>query len=312
MLAPHPDTRRASTSPADDLSPDTRPAASLPADNHNHSEWSWDAVAGSMEGSCARAVELGLPSIAFTEHVDRVRWRITVPVDQVGQRIAANLGPDGCFDPPPLDVDGYLASIERCRAKFPGLRILTGVELGEPHWFAEQSETLLGTGAFERILGSLHSLEVDGDQREVFSLYRAWTDKGGPAGLVRTYLAEVLRMIEGSGLFQVLAHLDYPIRRWPADVASLPPSAFEEEYRAVLRALAQSGRALEVNTRLPLDAQIVRWWHEVGGEAVSFGSDAHFPEAVATGFAEAAAMVEAQGFRPGKAPQDFWRRALIS
>ncbi len=45
----------------------------LPSDDHTHSEWSWDASAGSMVGSCARAVELGLPSIAFTEHVDVTR-----------------------------------------------------------------------------------------------------------------------------------------------------------------------------------------------------------------------------------------------
>lgn len=292
----------------------------LPPDDHSHSEWSWDAVQGSMEGSCARAVELGLPSIAFTEHIDRVRWRITGPLsdpasaaalDAAAPRIAANVAPDGCFDPPPLDVGGYLTSIERCRAKFPGLRILTGVELGEPHWFAEESRSLLATGAFERVLGSLHSLDVDGDLHDVFSLYRTWAEERGPAGLVRTYLAEILRMVESDMPFQVLAHLDYPIRRWPAEVAPLPPSAFEDEYRAVLRALAQSGRALEVNTRLPLDPLIVGWWHEVGGEAVTFGSDAHFPEAVATGFVEAAAMVEAQGFRPGQAPHDFWRRALV-
>lgn len=272
-----------------------------------------------MEGSCARALELGLPSIAFTEHVDRVRWRVTGPLSDpasaaalgaLSQRFAENVGPDGHFNPPPLDVAGYLASIERCRAKFPGLRILTGVELGEPHWFAEESRALLGTGAFERVLGSLHSLDVDGELTDVWSLFPVWANAGGPARVVRAYLAEIQRMAESDMPFQVLAHLDYPIRRWPAETQILPPSAFAEEYRAVLRALARSGRALEVNTRLPLDSMIVRWWHEVGGEAVSFGSDAHFPEAVATGFAEAATMVEAQGFRPGKAPHDFWRRAL--
>ena len=41
-----------------------RPAPMLPPDNHVHTEWSWDAYAGSMEQSCARALELGLPSIA--------------------------------------------------------------------------------------------------------------------------------------------------------------------------------------------------------------------------------------------------------
>ena len=104
-----------------------------PPDNHVHTEWSWDAAAGSMEASCARALELGLPSIAFTEHVDATRWVLTdeaqslMPPDRVGV--------DGRFDPLTLDADGYLACVERCRDRFPDLRILTGVELGEPHWF---------------------------------------------------------------------------------------------------------------------------------------------------------------------------------
>jgi histidinol-phosphatase (PHP family) len=50
----------------------------------------------------------------------------------------------------------------------------------------------------------------------------------------------------------------------------------------------------------------VRWWREEGGEAVTFGSDAHTPARIARGFAEAAAMVEAQGFRAGRHPYDLW------
>jgi hypothetical protein len=33
-------------------------------------------------------------------------------------------------------------------------------------------------------------------------------------------------------------------------------------------AIAQPGRALEINTRLPLHATILTWWHEEGGDAV--------------------------------------------
>ena len=36
------------------------------ADRHVHSEWSWDAAQGDMMATCARAVELGLPALAFT------------------------------------------------------------------------------------------------------------------------------------------------------------------------------------------------------------------------------------------------------
>jgi histidinol-phosphatase (PHP family) len=145
----------------------------------------------------------------------------------------------------------------------------------------------------------------------VNGLYQTLDAEGlAPEDVVRRYLVSTVQMVESSDLFAVLAHIDYPARRFPSTGAPFDSTRFEEEYRAVLRALARSGRALEVNTRIPLDPLVVRWWHEEGGAAVSFGSDAHLPSAVANGFAEAAAMVEAQGFRPGRTPLDFWVRAV--
>jgi histidinol-phosphatase (PHP family) len=106
----------------------------------------------------------------------------------------------------------------------------------------------------------------------------------------------------------VLAHIDYPIRYWPAHAGPFEAESFEDEFRYALRALADSGPMLEVNTKLPLDPAVVRWWREEGGAAVTFGSDAHDPAVLAHGFAEAVAMVEAYGFRPGRHPYDRWIR----
>jgi histidinol-phosphatase (PHP family) len=276
-----------------------------PPDNHTHTEWSWDAVAGSMEGSCARAAELGLPSIAFTEHVDFTRWLIAPEVE--GEEAwfdPAWVGADGRFRPPLLDADGYLACIQQCRDKFPDLRIVSGAELGEPHWHEREVAAVLGGGRFDRVLGSVHSLAEDEPWMVDDHLYELI----GPAATIRRYLAEADRLAASAAPFAVLAHIDYPLRFWPAAAGPFDPAAFAEEYRAVLRTLARSGRALEINTRVPLPAQIVRWWYEAGGEAVSFGSDAHEPAAVAAGLAEAAAMAEAAGFRPGRYPDDFWLR----
>jgi histidinol-phosphatase (PHP family) len=285
------------------------PALKLPPDNHAHTEWSWDADAGSMEASCARAVELGLPSIAFTDHVEFTRWVIAPAGEGLPYIDPGNVAADGQFDAPPLDVDGYLECLQRCRDRFPGLRILSGVEFGEPHWHARELEALLGIGAWQRVLGSLHSLEMADGPWLIDELYQEYAPGGLDAdGIIRSYLAEALRMVESSEPFQVLAHVDYPVRGRPAGARPFEPADFEEEFRAVLRALARSGRVLEVNTVVPLRAEIVRWWHEAGGEAVSFGSDAHVPAAVAHDFAEAAAMVEAQGFVPGRDPHDFWCR----
>ncbi len=114
-------------------------------------------------------------------------------------------------------------------------------------------------------------------------------------------------MIESDGDFQVFAHIDYLTRQISAADRKHDPTEFEEEYRETLRALAQSERVLEINTRIPLDAIIVQWWHEVGGQAVSFGSDAHTPGAVGHGFVDASAMAESIGFKRQADPYDFWR-----
>jgi hypothetical protein len=49
------------------------------------------------------------------------------------------------------------------------------------------------------------------------------------------------------------------------------------------------------------------WWREVGGTAVSVGSDAHLPRRVGDRFKLAVGIVEAAGFTAGRDPRDFWR-----
>jgi histidinol-phosphatase (PHP family) len=277
----------------------------LPADSHVHTEWSWDAPGGSMERACARALEIGLPAIAFTEHVDFTAW-ITLAGDlDEHEHLKAYATPDGLVTPPALDLDGYLECLQRCRDRYPSLRIISGVELGEPHWYGDEVGRLLDAGRFDRVLGSLHCLPVGEQFSEMANLYRLRP----AAEVVRAYLAEIPRLVESSDAFGVLAHLDYPIRYWPAAADPFDPAAFEDEFRHALRVLAGSGRALEVNTRGQLYPEIVRWWREEGGDAVSFGSDAHTPTAIAHGFTEAAAMVQAQGFRPGRHHADLWSAA---
>jgi len=281
-----------------------------PPDGHVHTQFSWDAPGGDMEATCARAVELGLPSIAFTEHADFGLTKLIDPHRALPDWMAQHTDSHGVVTPPALDVEGYLAEVARCRDLFPGLRILTGVELSEPHWHDERATALVDLGGFDRALGSVHTIRHtdrhtathEYDAGEAYVVLAAET-------VVRTYLAEVAKLATGSDVFHVLAHIDYPIRYWPAAAGRCDPRTFEEEYRYALRALAGSGRALEVNTRVPLDPVIVRWWREEGGETLTFGSDAHRPDRLADGLREAAAMVEAVGFRPGAHPYDLWIRA---
>jgi histidinol-phosphatase (PHP family) len=254
-----------------------------------HTEWSWDAPRGDMERSCARALELGLPAIAFTEHAD---WALV----HQGQH--------------PVDIEGYLDAVDRCRAAFPDLRILTGVELGEPHWFPKETEAMLAAGPIDQVLGSVHSIHLDGGTLDA-SQFRSREGLDFPAA-VREYFREVLLLVESAQPFEVLAHLDYPKRYWPHGAARYREKDYEVEIRAILKAAARSGRVLEVNTTrghvLCPDLTVVRWWRELGGQAVQYGSDAHQPDKVAEGFKVATQMVESAGFKPAKDPASLWRR----
>jgi histidinol-phosphatase (PHP family) len=258
-----------------------------------------------MERSCLRAVEIGLPAIAFTEHLDHTSWPVATDGPYADAHLTAMAAPDGTLKPPAFDAAGYLAAVERCRDRFPGLRILSGLELGEPHWHPAACAKVLDAGQFDRVLGSLHCLPDRDGFAEPWAIY----PHRGAAEVVRHYLIEVINLVTVSNAFSVLAHIDYPIRWWPHQQAGpFDPGVFEEEFRNALRATAQSGRALEINTRIPLQPTILTWWHQEGGTAVTLGSDAHMPSAVAHGFTEAAQMARAHGFRPGKNPYDLWQR----
>ncbi|GIE78101.1 histidinol-phosphatase [Actinoplanes philippinensis] len=276
----------------------------LPADGHVHTEWSWDCEPGDMEASCARAIRVGLPAVAFTEHLDFTVWTGVEPAPDAPAKVTGLITEDGTLTPPLLDVEGYLACVRRCRERHPGLLILTGVEVGEPHWHRDQVAAVLAAGRFDRVLGSLHTLPLGAGLNEPGEHFA----RRPAAEVVRDYLAEIPRLVDGFPDFEVLAHIDYVSRFWPGSAGPFRPGDFEEEFRHALRTVADAGRVLEVNTNRRPFPEIVRWWRESGGAVVTFGSDAHHPGGVGDGFAHAVAVVEAMGFRPGRHPYDRWHR----
>jgi histidinol-phosphatase (PHP family) len=251
-----------------------------------------------MARSCEQAAAAGLPGVAFTDHLDFTQWTD-------GDQIATmNLDPRRYSRMHLMDVTGYQAALDECRQRYPELRIFSGVEIGEAHLWAASAAATVARAAPDRVLGSLHAIPYGGRLTAADDLFRLMP----PADVMRRYFAELLRLVEGSGIFQVLAHIDFPRRMWPRTAGPYEERVFEAEYRAVLRALAASDRILEVNTKSPLlSVELLGWWREAGGRAVSFGSDAHQPWRVGDKFKLAVDMVEAAGFRPGRDRFDFWR-----
>jgi histidinol-phosphatase (PHP family) len=266
---------------------DNRPVK--PADDHVHSEWSWDAHAGNMDRTCARAVDLGLPAVAFTEHADWIRGNEAV-----------------------FDAAGYFECLELCRASYPELRILSGVEMGEPHRYPEEARALVAIG-FDRVLASVHCIEWRG--RTADAAEPGFLVPSAVADMFSLYLREVRSLIDSDIRFDALAHLDYPKRYWPEDPA-YDEALFEGEFRELLRAAASRGVAVEINTTRGRDPvrylcpgpAVLSWWREEGGRAVCFGSDAHTPEHVGAGFGRAQDVAALAGFKPGADPLASWTR----
>jgi histidinol-phosphatase (PHP family) len=246
-----------------------------------------------MERTCERAIEIGLPAIAFTDHYDLV---------------AVHRGQH------PVHIDGYLECVDRCRSMFPSLRILTGIEIGEPHWFPLETKSVLDAHPLEQVLGSMHCVNLDGGDVDA-SQFRLLEPSEQPAA-VDEFFRQTLAMVESGLPFGVIGHLDYLKRYWPDGLPPYTDADHEVELRAILSAAARTGRVLEINTtrndagvgRFCPGPQVLRWWYESGGGAVSFGSDTHSPDAVAAGFDLAAQLVEAAGFKPSEDPAAYWRR----
>ena len=147
-----------------------------------------------------------------------------------------------------LDLPGYLGRLDECRRRYPDLRILSGVEIGEAHLWGASAAAVLASADIERVLGSLHAIPFGGRLTAADQLFQRM-----PADeVMRRYFAELVRLVEGSGVFEVLAHLDFPRRMWPRRAGAYDETRLRGRNPGGAAALAASGRVLEVNTKSPL------------------------------------------------------------
>ncbi|MDY6875422.1 MAG: histidinol-phosphatase HisJ family protein [Chloroflexota bacterium] len=247
-------------------------------DYHIHTRFSCDSKA-EMAAACEAAIARGMSEIAFTDHAD------FEPLDTCC----------GYLRPAP-----YLAEIERCRREYGDrLTIRAGVEIGEGHVYQDQVRALLRGYDFDVVLGSLHwvdgRLHCDG---------RYFAGRTLDEGL-RAYFEELARLAAEAD-YDVLTHLD-TVRRAvyrAFGLKALDYGPYEETIRRTLRILIERGKGLEINTVTyrrgmgdpspPL--QVLRWYRELGGEIITFGSDAHTPDAIGSCFDVALEMAQAAGF----------------
>lgn len=225
-------------------------------DYHMHSTFSVDGR-DTIEALCWRALALGLTEIAVTEHAEwHPRWH----------------GGE-------LKTDSYFAEIARCRQEFAprGLRLYSGVEMGNPHEFPQSAAALVSGYPFEVRIGSIHWLH---GQNIHDSACFAGRD---PLDVYADYFSSLGHMAADFSDMDVIAHFDRILWRGTMIGATFQPAALEGVIRDALATIAWRGLALELNTRLlnqipgwrPALVTMLKWFREEGGRRVVANSDAH-------------------------------------
>lgn len=247
-----------------------------PYDLHTHTCFSCDSRT-SMRAMCRQALVSGLRQIAFTEHVDFVP-------DDAGR---------GFFEPA-----AFLSEVERCRAEFDGqLDVLVGVEIDCYHRFRSEADALVSIVNPDLVIGSLHWAG-----EELVSV-ASCSRRPSADELYEEYFQELERMCWGGG-FDVLGHLDVVKRHGSGSEGSYEARRYRAFILPILEAIIRHGIALEINTstlQLPggeisPDPVIVGWYREMGGDLLTFGSDAHTASGLAAGWSRAVEVARACGF----------------
>ena len=257
-----------------------RQARDLPLDAHVHTDLSPDGFAA-IDDYAASALERGIAEIAITDHVDfepgapAFAYTTFEDRERIVRGAADRWGPQG--------VD-----------------IRFGAEITYDRSWESDIRDHLARHAYDFTIGSVHDrVESPYNPRRV----AAWVEGRQLAEVVAPSFDEV-EAAARSGLFDAIGHID-GVKRYlfphiaPADLESAP-----ELYEPILHALVESGTALEVNTsglRYPIERSFphpaaVARFRELGGRAVTVGSDSHRLDQLSWGLADGYAIAADAGF----------------
>lgn len=256
----------------------------LPPDYHMHTHNSGDSQAP-MEEMILSSIRQGLSEICFTEHLD-----LNYP-----------LLPDLPPDPFMLDVDAYYKEYSYYSDKYKDqITIRFGVEVGMQDDCVKENLEFVKEHDFDFVIASQHLL----DKRDPF--YSDFWEADTVDNIFNKYFDETLENITKFTDFDVLGHLDYISRYVPEGDDTYSYKRYSEKIDAILEHLIKNDKGLDLNSKVLAYAdmdllpnpcpEIIKRYKEMGGKIITFGSDAHTPDRVATHFDVMTDIVKDCGF----------------
>ena len=247
------------------------------ADCHMHTEFSADSET-KITDQVERAIQLGLPHICFTDHMD---------MDY----------PGGDFQ---LNTESYVKRVLEVQEEYKDrISIGLGVEVGLQEHLQERLQEYIHRYPFDFVIGSSHV--VHGIDPYYPKYYEGRSEKTA----YREYFESILENLNTYSDFDVYGHLDYVVRYGPDRNRFYTYEAYADIIDEILRKLISMGKGIEVNTAgfkyglghpNPTEAVLLRY-HELGGEILTLGADAHAPEHVAYAFDRLPQILRHAGFR---------------
>ena len=257
-------------------------------DNHSHSYFSADSRMDIVD-AVKTAYERGLSGLCLTDHLD-----FDPPAGVA----------DFTFDVPSqqaaIDEDVEFLGLNGRGGKYGDFQLLKGVEIGLQDKSMSTIRKILADNRFDCVIASLHL--IDGHDPYFGDYYRPYDWKYAYGH----YLEEFDRLIRVMPDFDILGHYDYIVRYPDYKEVTIYYSDFADVLDSILTFLVQNGKTLEINTKTyqlyrgrhpELDINILKRFRELGGEAVSFGSDAHDITRIADRFDWCRQTAQAAGLR---------------
>jgi histidinol-phosphatase (PHP family) len=201
------------------------------------------------------------------------------------------------------EFDRYFNTLEEIRLEFqPVCQILVGLELDYNADMIQPYSELLPKLPLDFITGSVHTVEdwvIDMDNSLENSELRGKT----PLELYQFYF-EAVQSAAKSGLFDFIAHPDF-IKKGLGKLRLPKPVNLAKIYRETAEILAIYQIGIEINTRGSILPEVGEFYPDElflrecfrAGVPITISSDAHQPEAVASGITEAMNLAFDIGYR---------------
>ncbi len=230
-------------------------------DLHIHTDYSFDSRV-SMQDYINLAIDRNIGAICFTDHIE------------CGEMFHSYNT---------FDFAGRAEQFHSLKAKYGNqIKLLLGVEFGEPHLFPTEL-AFVHTLGLDMIIGSSH--------------YPMDKMLNNPQGRDNRYYENmygeyVLAMLSHGG-FDVVGHIDMPKRYNDDYVANIP------QLQQIMRACVKYNIVPEMNVSstyrkgLPPmpDLDMIGYYHSVGGKYVTINSDSHSLEAIGCEIADIASQL---------------------